>query len=107
MSATLESYFTTTTIAAELGVTSGRVRAMIAAGRLRAIRLGREWLIDSKALADVRSRKPGRPVGIRQTRVVRAHLLCVTMENSSARRTTDSTGEPPSVLPAYGRPYRL
>jgi excisionase family DNA binding protein len=52
---------TTTTAAAELGVTPGRVRAMIAAGRLKAIRAGRDWLIDPKALAAVRERKPGRP----------------------------------------------
>jgi excisionase family DNA binding protein len=53
--------FTTTTAAAELGVTPGRVRAMIAAGRLKANRAGRDWLIEPKALATVRDRKPGRP----------------------------------------------
>jgi excisionase family DNA binding protein len=53
---------TTTTAAVELGVTPGRVRAMIAAGRLKAIRAGRDWLIEPKALVAVRQRKPGRPV---------------------------------------------
>jgi excisionase family DNA binding protein len=59
--------YTTTTAAAELGVTPGRVRAMITAGRLKAIRAGRDWLIEPKALAAVRERKPGRPA-TRQTR---------------------------------------
>jgi excisionase family DNA binding protein len=52
---------TTTTAAVKLGVTPGRVRAMIAAGRLQAIRAGRDWLIEPEALATVRDRKPGRP----------------------------------------------
>jgi excisionase family DNA binding protein len=55
------TFFTTTTAAAELGVTPGRVCAMIAAGRLQATRVGRDWLIRSKALNAVRDRKPGRP----------------------------------------------
>jgi len=55
------SLHTTTTAAAELGVTPGRVRALIAAGRLRATRAGRDWLIAPKALAAVSERKPGRP----------------------------------------------
>jgi excisionase family DNA binding protein len=56
-----KSVDTTTTAAAKLGVTPGRVRAMIAAGRLQATRAGRDWLIEPKALAAVRERKPGRP----------------------------------------------
>ncbi len=35
-----QSFLTTATAAAELGVTPGRVRAMIAAGRLRATPVG-------------------------------------------------------------------
>jgi len=37
------------------------VRAMIDAGRLKAIRVGREWLIDPKDLEAVKDRKVGRP----------------------------------------------
>jgi excisionase family DNA binding protein len=54
-------FFTTATAAAQLGVTPGRVRAMIAAGRLQATLAGRDWLIAPKALEAVRDRRPGRP----------------------------------------------
>jgi excisionase family DNA binding protein len=47
--------------ARRLGVTANRVRALIEAKRLRAIKVGREWLIDPKDLAAVKNRKPGRP----------------------------------------------
>jgi excisionase family DNA binding protein len=55
------SFYTTSTAAAELGVTPGRVRALIAAGRLQATLAGRDWLIEPKALDAVRDRKNGRP----------------------------------------------
>jgi excisionase family DNA binding protein len=57
----MTAFFTTGTAAAELGVSAGRVRAMIAAGRLAATLAGRDWLIEPKALEAVRDRKPGRP----------------------------------------------
>lgn len=47
--------------ARRLNVTQSRVRAMIDAGRLKAIRVGREWLIDPKDLDAVKDRKVGRP----------------------------------------------
>ncbi len=47
--------------AKQLGVTPGRVRAMIAAKRLPAIKLGRDYLIDPKDLVLLKNRKPGRP----------------------------------------------
>ncbi len=53
--------FTTSEAAAELGVSSTRVRAMIAAGRLKAAKFGRDWLISQRHLDAVRVRKPGRP----------------------------------------------
>jgi excisionase family DNA binding protein len=56
----MTALFTTNTAAAELGVTAGRVRAMIAAGRLKATRTGRDWLVTPKALDAVRDRRPGR-----------------------------------------------
>jgi excisionase family DNA binding protein len=52
---------TTASAAAALGVTPGRIRAMIRAGRLRARRHGRDWSITAAALDAVRDRRPGRP----------------------------------------------
>lgn len=52
----------TTKIAAErLGVTPGRIRALISAGKLPAERIGRDWLIEERHLSKVAVRKPGRP----------------------------------------------
>jgi excisionase family DNA binding protein len=53
--------------AKRLGVTKNRVRAMIVAKRLRAIKVGREWLIDPKDLDAVKDRKVGRPRKSRKT----------------------------------------
>jgi len=47
--------------AKRLGVTQSRVQKMIAAKRLKAIKVGREWLIDPKDLEAVKDRKVGRP----------------------------------------------
>ena len=47
--------------ARRLGVTPNRVRALIDAKRLKAMKLGREWLIDPKDLEAVKDRKVGRP----------------------------------------------
>jgi excisionase family DNA binding protein len=47
--------------AKRLGVTTNRVRALIDAKRLKAMKVGREWLIDPKDLAAVKNRKVGRP----------------------------------------------
>ncbi len=52
---------TTTEAAARLGVIPARVRALISAKRLPAIKVGRDWLIEEKNLELVRDRKPGRP----------------------------------------------
>jgi excisionase family DNA binding protein len=53
--------------ARRLNVTQSRVRAMIDAGRLKAMRVGREWLIDPKDLEAVKDRKVGRPRKSRKT----------------------------------------
>jgi excisionase family DNA binding protein len=53
--------------AKRLGVTQSRVQKMIAAKRLKAIKVGREWLIDPKDLDAVRDRKVGRPRKSRKT----------------------------------------
>jgi excisionase family DNA binding protein len=47
--------------AKRLNVTPSRVRAMIARGRLKAMRVGIMWLIDPKDLDAVKNRKVGRP----------------------------------------------
>ena len=52
---------TTLEAAVELGVTPQRVRALIVAGRLKAEKVGRDWLIAPHALEAVRIRKSGRP----------------------------------------------
>jgi excisionase family DNA binding protein len=44
-----------------LGVTGRRVRALIKAGRLPAIKFGNSWMINKKDLKKVAVRKPGRP----------------------------------------------
>ena len=51
----------TAQVASELGVTVRRVQALINAGRLAAFKVGRDWVIDPKAIASVRERPPGRP----------------------------------------------
>ena len=52
---------TTKQAAKDLGVNDRRVTALIRAERLPAKKVGRDWLINSKDLAKVRDRKPGRP----------------------------------------------
>lgn len=47
--------------AAELGVTCPRIIQLITHGRLKATRLGREWMIAPKDLDGVRNRPTGRP----------------------------------------------
>ena len=42
-------------------MTANRVRAMIRAKRLKAMKVGHEWLIDPKDLDAVKERKVGRP----------------------------------------------
>lgn len=53
---------TTTQAAAELGITVRRVQALIKAGKLVAVKTGRDWLISPVALNAVRVRKSGRPI---------------------------------------------
>jgi excisionase family DNA binding protein len=51
----------TTEAARRLGVTANRVRVLIRTKRLKAIKVGHEWLIDPKDLDAVKERKVGRP----------------------------------------------
>jgi hypothetical protein len=41
------------------------VRALITSGRLKAKKIGRDWLIDSRSVAAFRPMPPGRPGGKR------------------------------------------
>ena len=52
---------TTKEAAGRLGVSVRRVQALIAAGRLPAQKIGRDWIIPEHALLAVAERKPGRP----------------------------------------------
>lgn len=52
---------TTTEAAERLGVSPRRVLALITAGRLRARKVGRDWQISPRALAEVQVRTAGRP----------------------------------------------
>ena len=54
---------TTSQVAKELGVSPRRVQALIKAGRLRAERVGRDWLIRPRDVDAVRDRKGGWPKG--------------------------------------------
>jgi excisionase family DNA binding protein len=44
-----------------LGVTANRVRVLIRSKRLKATKVGHDWLIDPKDLDAVKERKVGRP----------------------------------------------
>jgi len=67
ISAVVKLRITTVEAARRLGVTPSRVRALIEAKRLKAFKYGREWLIDPKDLAAVKTRKVGRPRKSRKT----------------------------------------
>lgn len=56
----MTNLLTTEQAAARLGVSPRRVRAMIAAGRLAAQQVGRDWLISPEAIRDYRPGRPGR-----------------------------------------------
>lgn len=57
----------TSEAALELHVSPDRVRKLIAANRLPARKLGRDWAINRADLARVAQRRPGRPrAGLRQ-----------------------------------------
>ena len=47
--------------ARRLGVTANRVRVLIRSKRLKATKVGHDWLIDPKDLDPVKERKVGRP----------------------------------------------
>jgi excisionase family DNA binding protein len=57
----------TTEAARRLNVSPSRIRAMISSGRLKAMKVGKVWLIDPKNLDAVKDRKVGRPRKVRKT----------------------------------------
>ena len=58
---------TTKQAAAQLGITPRRVRALITIGRLKAKKIGRDWLIDSRQLDAFTPLPPGRPTSKEQS----------------------------------------
>jgi excisionase family DNA binding protein len=57
----MTEFLTVEEVAAKLGITPRRVRAMIAAEQLAAVKLADRWIVRPAALAAVRHRKAGRP----------------------------------------------
>jgi len=57
----MTNLITVATAAAFLGVTPRRVQALITSGKLRAQRIGRDYLIDPGDLQFLERRPPGRP----------------------------------------------
>lgn len=54
------SSLTTAQAATALGVNASRVRQLILAGRIRAEKRGRDWLVESDSLAEYERMKSGR-----------------------------------------------
>jgi len=57
----------TTEAARQLGISSNRVRDLIASGRLKAQKIGREYAINPSDLKVVQNRRPGRPRKLRNS----------------------------------------
>jgi len=53
----------------KLGIKDSRVRKLILAGRLPAMKVGRDWIIKEQDLDFVKDRKPGKPKKISQARL--------------------------------------
>jgi excisionase family DNA binding protein len=56
-----DKLLSTSEAANDLGVSSIRVRAMIRDGKLKAQKIGRDYIIKESDLTPVKNRKPGRP----------------------------------------------
>lgn len=52
---------TTKGAANTLGVTNRRIRALIKAGKLKATKNGRDWIIEEREIEKIRNRPNGRP----------------------------------------------
>ncbi len=73
---------TTKQVAERLGVSQGRVRALIKVGRLPSQQFGRDHLIDESDLYLVVVRKPGRPR--KDAAAISASLTMATGETKKA-----------------------
>jgi excisionase family DNA binding protein len=62
------NFLTVTQAAQRLNLSTSRVRALIKAGRLPAMKPGHDWLIKESDLKLVANRKPGAPAGNRNGR---------------------------------------
>lgn len=49
---------TTTILAAKLGFTPQYIRRLILEGKIKAIKIGHDWLIDEKAIRNLRRQRP-------------------------------------------------
>ena len=67
-------------------MTQSRVRVLIDSGRLKAMKVGREWLIDPKDLDAVKERKVGRP---RKARKTSKTIKNLRGEAAKANKSTD------------------
>ncbi len=54
---------TTTEVAKIIGVSRSRIRHLIADGKLRATKVGRDWVIANDDIESLREAKGGRPRG--------------------------------------------
>ena len=102
----MTSYLTTTTAATQLGVTATRVRALIAAGRLKATLSGRDWLIAPRDLEAVRDRRPGRPPARMPALDNQAQSLAGPFREL-VERWKDETGHSSSITKALANPNYL
>ena len=59
----MDKLLTTKEAGKQLGISPLRVFQLIKAGRLPAIKLGRDWIISKDDLGKVANRRPGRPKG--------------------------------------------
>ena len=106
---------TATQAAERLGVNASRVRALIAAGRLDAQKIGRDWLIEEHALDAVAERKPGRPKRAHtHARRLAADGAPVGSAGAARSRAGHAQAKPPlsgGLIPntrlLYAMPYNL
>jgi len=63
MTTMADELLSTVEAAARLGITPRRVVALVTAGKLRATRVGRSWVIKASDLAAVQDRPQGWPKG--------------------------------------------
>jgi excisionase family DNA binding protein len=62
----VSTFIGTTEAAERLDISARRLRAMIAAGLIPAVKVGRTWVIDERCIHDYKKRHAGRPPLIRK-----------------------------------------